>query len=60
MNGRRREQAQLAMTVVESNRCSILVPTVDTLSKRTRAAGMPKVRGWSAVQRWPFGRYVIV
>ena len=45
MNGRRREQAQLAMTVVESSRCNILVPTVDTLSRRTGAAAMLKVRG---------------
>ena len=45
MNGRRREQARLAMTVVENNRCSILVPTVDMWSKRTRAAAMLKVRG---------------
>jgi len=45
MNGRRREQARLEMTAVESNRCSILVPTVDRLSKRTRAAAMLKVRG---------------
>jgi len=45
MNGRRREQAQLAMMVVESNLSSILIPLVDTLSKETRGVAMLKIRG---------------